>query len=88
MSNEPRPETNNCARNIDQSNFEDFWKDDFEEFAWVTADFACKLERERDEAREQRDRLAEALRVATACPLTDIWFKQAIEALDALKPCD
>ena len=30
----------------------------------VLADFARKLERERDEAREQRDRLAEALRKA------------------------
>jgi DNA repair ATPase RecN len=38
--------------------------------------------------REQRDRLAEALRVATACPLTETWYKQAIEALDALKPCE
>jgi hypothetical protein len=44
------------------------------------------LERMVYEARDQRDKLAEALRVATACPLTEIWFKQAIEALDALKP--
>jgi hypothetical protein len=46
------PETDACAKSIDQSNFEDSWKDDFEEFAWVPADFARQLERERDEARE------------------------------------
>ena len=33
----------------------------------VTADFARKLERERDEAREQRDTLAEALKTADIC---------------------
>jgi phage terminase Nu1 subunit (DNA packaging protein) len=91
----------------------------------VRADFARKLERERDEAREyadklaeglpdgmlpkdvevlreanlglatniaavteQRDRLAEALRVATAYPLSESWYKQAIDALATLKPCD
>jgi chromosome segregation ATPase len=37
---------------------------------------------------EQRDRLAEALRVATAYPLTESWYNQAIEALATLKPCD
>jgi prefoldin subunit 5 len=37
---------------------------------------------------EQRDRLAEALRVATAYPLSESWYKQAIEALATLKPCD
>jgi len=42
--------------------------------------------RERNEAREQRDRLAEALRFATAYPLTESWYKQAIEALATLKP--
>lgn len=36
----------------------------------------------------QRDRLAEALRLATAYPLTESWYKQAIEALATLKPCD
>jgi len=35
---------------------------------------------------EQRDALAEALRVATAYPLTESWYKQAIEALATLKP--
>jgi len=37
---------------------------------------------------EQRNRLAEALRVATAYPLTESWYNQAIEALATLKPCD
>jgi hypothetical protein len=36
----------------------------------------------------QRDRLAEALRLATAYPLTESWYNQAIEALATLKPCD
>jgi chromosome segregation ATPase len=44
--------------------------------------------RERNQTREQRDKLAEALRVATAYPLSDSWYKQAIEALATLKPCD
>jgi hypothetical protein len=46
------PETDDLAKSIDQSNFEDSWKDDFEEFAWVPAEFSRKLECERDEARE------------------------------------
>jgi hypothetical protein len=46
------PETDARAKSIDQSNFEDSWKDEFEEFAWVPTDFARKLECERDEARE------------------------------------
>jgi len=46
----------------------------------------CKLERELTAITEQRDRLAEALRVATAYPLTESWYKQAIEALATLKP--
>jgi len=36
----------------------------------------------------QRDRLAEALQVATAYPLSESWYKQAIEALATLKPCE
>jgi hypothetical protein len=52
------PETDACAKSIDQSNFEDSWKDDFEEFAWVPADFARQLERERNEAREVASGLA------------------------------
>jgi hypothetical protein len=36
----------------------------------------------------QRDSLAEALRVATAYPLSESWYKQAMEALATLKPCD
>ena len=43
------PETDNCAKNIDQSNFENSWKDEFEEFAWVPAEFARQLEHSRDE---------------------------------------
>ena len=46
------PETDEIAEGVDQSNFEYSWRDDFEEFAWVPAEFARKLERERDEARE------------------------------------
>ena len=46
----------------------------------------CKLERELTAVTEQRNRLAEALRVATAYPLTESWYKQAIEALATLKP--
>lgn len=55
---------------------------------------------ERDEAREtaeryrleanammmQRDRLAEALQFATAYPLSESWYKTAIDALATLKP--
>lgn len=53
MSNRPTPETDAVAEGVDQSNFEDSWRDDFKEFAWVPAEFARKLERERDEAREE-----------------------------------
>jgi anti-sigma factor RsiW len=50
---------------------------------------ACDaLERELTAMTEQRDKLAEALRVATSYPLTESWYKQAIEALAKLKPCD
>jgi uncharacterized protein YifN (PemK superfamily) len=55
---------------------------------WRMCDLARRIERERDEAREQRDRLAQALQVATAYPLTETWYNQAMEALDTLKPCD
>lgn len=48
MNVRPTPETDACSKSIDQSNFEDYWRDDFEEFAWVPADFARKLESERD----------------------------------------
>lgn len=34
---------------------------------------------------QQRDRLAEALRFATAYPLSESWYKQAIDALATLK---
>jgi hypothetical protein len=49
-------------------------------------DFSCQLERELTEVTKQRDALAEALRVATAYPLTESWYKQAMEALATLKP--
>lgn len=45
------PLTDRCAEGVDQSNFEDSWKDDFEEFAWVPADFARDLERQLAAAR-------------------------------------
>ena len=84
MINEPTPETDA---------FNDQMLEEFIDPAWLV--FSQQLERERDEAREelatvtaQRDRLAEALRVATAYPLTESWYKQAIEALATLKPCD
>jgi len=54
----------------------------------VRADFSRKLERELTEVTKQRDALAEALRLATAYPLTESWYKKAIEALATLKPCD
>jgi len=50
--------------------------------------FSRTLERELAAVTEQRDRLAEALRVATAYPLTESWYNQAIEALATLKQCD
>jgi uncharacterized protein YifN (PemK superfamily) len=60
---------------------------------WRMCDLARTLERERDEAREelatvtaQRDSLAEALRFATAYPLSESWYNQAIQALATLKP--
>ena len=39
---------------------------------WVPVDIARKLERELAEAREQRDRLAEALRMITTFDYTDL----------------
>ena len=53
---------------------------------WRMCDLARNIERELTAVTEQRDRLAEALRVATAYPLTESWYKQAIEALATLKP--
>jgi hypothetical protein len=41
---------------------------------------------ELEKVEQERDRLAEALRVATAYPLSESWYKQAIEALATLKP--
>jgi hypothetical protein len=54
----------------------------------VDAEFARDIERELTEVTEQRDKMAEALRFATAYPLTESWYKQAIKALATLKPCD
>jgi hypothetical protein len=51
-------------------------------------DEKCRFSSVCCEYREQRDRLAEALRLATAYPLTESWYNQAIEALATLKPCD
>jgi len=50
MSDTPR--SDEAARGVDQSNFEDSWKADFEEHAWVSADFARQLERELTAAKE------------------------------------
>ncbi len=47
---------------------------------------AYMIERELAEVTKQRDALAEALRVATAYPLSESWYKQAIDALATLKP--
>ena len=49
----------------------------------VPADFARKLERERDEARGQRDRLAEALRMITTFDFSNaIMVTELEEAID------
>jgi hypothetical protein len=40
---------------------------------------------ELEKVEQQRDALAEALRVATAYPLSESWYKQAIKALATLK---
>jgi hypothetical protein len=61
MREQPTPEVDACAKSIDQSNFEDSWKDEFEEFAWVPADFARKLERERNESADRIEKLEMAL---------------------------
>jgi hypothetical protein len=53
---------------------------------WRMCDLSRRIERELTAVTEQRDSLAEALRVATAYPLTESWYKQAIEALATLKP--
>lgn len=55
MNKTPTPRTDTCAKNIDQSNFEYSWKDDFEEFAWVPTDFACQLECELTAVTKQRN---------------------------------
>jgi hypothetical protein len=55
---------------------------------WRMCNLARRIERELTAVTEQRDRLAEALRVATAYPLTESWYEQAIDALAILKQCD
>jgi len=50
----------------------------------VRVAFSRTLERELTAVTEQRDSLAEALRYATAYPLTESWYKKAIEALATL----
>lgn len=63
------------------------WSNSVSSFPEMT-EFARQLERELAEVTKQRDRLAEALRVATAYPLSESWYNQATEALATLKPCD
>jgi hypothetical protein len=84
----PTPETDKCAKNIDQENFAGCWRDDFEEYAWVPADFSRGIERQRDEAIDQRDKLAEELRyIALEEDSNTIWRMQYVarEALASLK---
>jgi len=75
MSNEPTPETESwCGWGIGGLQV-------------VPASFSRKLERERDEAREQRDALAEAIIThrAKAFPLTGEDFDQELwQALQSL----
>lgn len=59
----------------------------------ILSSFCRRLERERDEAREQRDRLAEALRMITTFDYTDLQCDNghgarsvATEALQSLTP--
>ena len=74
MSNEPTPRTDDfLSRNLSY----------MQKRAYI-----MQLERELTEATKQRDALAEALQVATAYPLSESWYKQAIEALATLKPCE
>jgi hypothetical protein len=74
MSNEPTPRTDDfLSRNLSY----------MQKRAYI-----MKLERELTEVTKQRDKLAEALRFATAYTLSESWYKQAIEALATLKPCD
>jgi len=82
MNKTPTPRTDAFAKSIDQSNFEDSWKDDFEEFAWVTADFARTLETELTAVTEQRDRLAEAIRKHK---FDDVKLWQALQSLNQPK---
>jgi hypothetical protein len=41
---------------------------------------------ELEKVEQERDSLAQALRFATAYPLSESWYKQAMEALATLKP--
>jgi len=84
--NTDTPETD-AMISADQHHFED---DNFfsESVYWRMCDLARRIERELTEVTKQRDALAEALRVATAYPLTENWYEQAIDALAILKQCD
>jgi hypothetical protein len=84
MSDTPTPRTDACAKSIDQSNFADSWKDDFEGFAWVPADFAEMLEEELNAVTEQRDKLAEALQNVINEDGTPVSIERADEALQSV----
>jgi len=89
MSNEPTPRSREEWRRIQRLPDGSYTsKVTYGELAHGMSNFAEQLERELTEVTKQRDALAEALRVATAYPLTESWYKQAIEALATLKPCD
>ena len=77
------PETDACAKGIDQDNFEGSWRDDFEEFAWVPADFARQLERQRDELLEA---LARTLNATVLNHRNDRWHLDAEYVIKKIKP--
>jgi hypothetical protein len=56
------------------------------EWSAAIADIADNLRSELATVTAQRDSLAEALRFATAYPLSESWYNQAIQALATLKP--
>ncbi len=87
MSNEPTPRTDAQINGRPFTQFAIMAGDSLRD-ALVKSEFARQLERELAEATKQRDALAEALRLATAYPLSESWYVQAIEALATLKPCD
>ena len=82
MSNEPTPRTDAIRSKVNTIRPDGNHRADF------VCNHADQLERELTAVTAQRDSLAEALRVATAYPLSESWYKQAIDALAKLKPCD